>query len=281
MLDVAKILIEREIEKGERIGTATELNGIWDERIANLLLQYAKSSELNPKSMSSLLSILFSHDNMEARSFASSLVPIPPPAGDPERARAVAAAQTLMLDTKDVGWSIVWPAMQVDEDFGKEVILGICTDYESMGLRLNEDQLADLYVWLTRRFESPIHPSGRAHWVGSLEHIDMWRNAIIQLLIHRGSIRACEAVKRLQRELPELDWLKWVYVDAQAQTRRATWVPARPQDIMKLAADRELRLVQSGDQLIQVLVESLERFQGYATRRDTRGPISLGQCFKV
>ena len=84
VLDKAKILIEKEIEKGERIGTATELNGVWDERIANILLQYAKSSEIKPKSMGSLLSILFSHDNLEARLFASSLIPIPPPAGDPE-----------------------------------------------------------------------------------------------------------------------------------------------------------------------------------------------------
>jgi hypothetical protein len=211
--------------------------------------------------MGSLLSVLFSHDNVEAQSFAFSLIPIPLPAGDPERARAVAVAQTLMLDTKDVGWAIVWPAIQVDEDFGKAVILGVCPDYESMGLRLNEDQLADLYVWLTRHFETPIHRSGEAHWVGSLEYIDMWRNAIIQLLIRRGSVRACEAIKKLQQELPELDWLKWVQVDAETEFRRATWVPAQPQDIVKLAADRELRLVQSGDQLIQVLVESLERFQ--------------------
>ena len=261
VLDVAKISIEKEVEKGERIGTATEVNGIWDERIANLLLQYAKRSETKPKSMSSLLSILFSHDNSEAQSFASSLVPTPPPVRDPERAQAVAAAQTLMLDTKDVGWSVVWPAMQADEDFGKQVILGISNDYDSMGFRLNEDQLADLYVWLTRHFEVPEHNSGEAYWAGPLEHIEMWRNAIIQLLTNRGSFRACEAIKKLQRELPELDWLKWVQVDAQAQTRRATWVPARPQDIIKLAADRELRLVQSGDQLMQVLVESLERFQ--------------------
>lgn len=50
-------------------------------------------------------------------------------------------------------------------------------------------------------------------------------------------------------------------MDAEAEARRATWVPTRPQDIVKLAADREMRLVQSGDQLMQVLVESLERFQ--------------------
>lgn len=261
VLEAAKILLDKEIEKGETIGTATELNGIWDDEITKLLLGYAKARATKPKSMSSLLSVLFSHDNMDAQSFASSLIPIPPPAGDPARALAVAAAQTLMFDTKDVGWPIVWPAMQVDEDFGRQVLLSIGRDYESIGLRLNEDQLADLYVWLTRHFQPPSHTIGEAHLVGPIDHIDMWRNAIIQLLTHRGSFRACEAIKRLQRELPELDWLKSVQVDAEAEARRATWVPARPQDIVKLAADRELRLVQSGDQLIQVLVESLERFQ--------------------
>jgi predicted NACHT family NTPase len=262
VLDVAKALIEKEIEKGERIGTAIELNGIWDEQIANLLLWYAKSSEVKPKSMGSLLSLLFAHDNLEAQSFASSLIPIPPPEGDPERAKAVVAAQTLMLDTKDVGWGIVWPAVQADEDFGKQVILGICNDYDSMGFRLNEDQLADLYVWLTRHFEAlPKDNSDEMRLVGPPVHIDMWENAIVQLLTHRGSFRACEAIKRIQRELPELGWLKWVQVDAEAEARRVTWVPAQPQDIVKLAVDHEMRLVQSGDQLLQVLVESLERFQ--------------------
>ena len=121
--------------------------------------------------------------------------------------------------------------------------------------------LADLYIWLTRHFESPNHSAGTAHWVGPLEYVDLWRNAIIQLLTHRGSACACEAVKRFQRELPDLDWLKWVLMDAQVQTRRATWVPPRPQEIIKLTVDRDLRLVQSGDQLMQVLIESLDRLQ--------------------
>lgn len=261
VLDTAKILIENKIGKGETIGIAKELNPIWDDQIANLLLQYAQNSTTTPKSMGSLLGVLFSHDNLEAQSFAFSLVPTPLPASDPERARAIVAAQTLMKETKDAGWSIVWPAMQADEDFGKQVILGVCSDYGSIGLRLNEDQLADLYVWLTKRFESPKHSSGEAHWVGPHEHIDMWRNAIIQLLTHRGSVRACEAVTRLRRELPESDWLKWVQVEAETETRRATWAPASPQDIVKLAADQDLRLVQSGDQLLRVLVQSLDRFQ--------------------
>ena len=281
VLDTAKVLIEREIKKGERIGVAIDLNAVWDEQIAILLLQYAKRSNLKPQSLSSLLSILFSHDNVEAHSLASSLVTTPPPAKEPERSLALAAATTLMLDTRDVGWSIVWPAIQADEEFGKQVVLGINRDYETMGLRLNEGRLADLYIWLTRHFESPKHSAGQAHWVGPLEYVDLWRNAIIQLLIHRGNIRACEAIKRLQQELPDLDWLKWVLVDAQAQTRRATWVPPQPQEVIKLAADRGLRLIQSGDQLMQVLVESLERFQAMLQGETQRWLRLFGQFLPV
>jgi hypothetical protein len=198
---------------------------------------------------------------VEAHSFASLLVPTPPPAREPEISLAVAAATTLMLDTKDAGWSIVWPAIQADEDSRKQVVQGINHDYATIGPRLTEDQLADIYIWLTRHFESPQHSAGEAHWAGPLEYVDFWRNAIIGLLTHRGTIHACDATNKLQQELPEQDWLKWVLVDAKAQARRATWLPPQSQEIIKLAADRELRLVQSGDQLMQVLVEALERFQ--------------------
>ncbi|THJ23992.1 MAG: hypothetical protein CAF45_006670 [Nitrospira sp. CG24E] len=72
VLAAVKVLMEKELEKGEPIGTATELNGIWDDEITKLLLGYAKASATKPKSIVSLLSILFSHDNLEAQSFASS-----------------------------------------------------------------------------------------------------------------------------------------------------------------------------------------------------------------
>lgn len=261
LLEVAKVLIDKEITTGERISTATELNAIWDNQIAEFLLQYAKSNETKPKSMGSLLSVLFAHDNAEARSFAESLLSLPPPQTNPERARAIIAAQTLILDTHDAGWETVWSTIQQDKEFGKQVILGVCNNYSAIGLRLNEDQLADLYAWLRRHFETPEHSGGDAYKCEPLDYVDMWRNAIIQLLIHRGSFSACAAIRKLQQELPELDWLKSVQADAEAEARRVTWVPASPQDILKLAADRELRLVQSGDQLLQVLVESLERFQ--------------------
>ena len=261
VLEVAVVLIDKEIKSGKRINNATELNAIWDDEIANLLLRYVKDSATSPESLGTLLSVLLAHNNAEARSYSESLLLMPPQLTDPGKERAIICAQTLILDTHDAGWTTVWPAIQQDEELGKQVILGIGNDYASIGPRLKEDQLADLYVFLRRHFEIPQHPIGRAYSCGPLDYIDLWQNAIIQDLIHRGSVSACAAIKKIQQVFPELDWLKSVQADAEAETRRATWIPARPQDIVKLAVDRDLRLVQSGDQLLQVLVESLERFQ--------------------
>jgi hypothetical protein len=52
-----------------------------------------------------------------------------------------------------------------------------------------------------------------------------------------------------------------VLLQAQDMVRRKTWTPPQPQDILKIAADRQARLVNSGDELVQVLVDSLRRLE--------------------
>ncbi|MGH7233514.1 MAG: hypothetical protein ACREJU_19450, partial [Nitrospiraceae bacterium] len=164
LLNCLSILIDAENQKYERIYVAKTINSCWDDRIADLLLTKAKDNSIKPGCMHSLLSILMAHDSSEARMFAESLIVIPVPLDESTRAKAIVAAQVLLSDTHDAGWTIVWPAIQNDLQFGKEVIQGVARDHPSIGMRLTEDQLADLYVWLYRHFPSPNHPSGEAHW---------------------------------------------------------------------------------------------------------------------
>jgi hypothetical protein len=88
-----------------------------------------------------------------------------------------------------------------------------------------------------------------------------FRDGILAYLKSRGTNKGCEAIQRIARELPELDWLSWTLAEARAFTRQRTWVPPKPKDIIKLAGDSETRLVQGGDQLLEVLTESLERLE--------------------
>jgi hypothetical protein len=69
------------------------------------------------------------------------------------------------------------------------------------------------------------------------------------------------AIKRIMQELPELTWMKWTLLDAEEQMRRQTWTPLKPSAIIQLARNEDLRLVQSGSQLLDVLIESLKRLE--------------------
>ncbi|RZN16273.1 MAG: hypothetical protein EF812_00305 [Methanosarcinales archaeon] len=58
-----------------------------------------------------------------------------------------------------------------------------------------------------------------------------------------------------------MDWLKWTLWKAQNNTRRCTWMPPHPEDILEMAGDSQKCLVRSGDQLLDVLIESLKRLE--------------------
>jgi hypothetical protein len=63
------------------------------------------------------------------------------------------------------------------------------------------------------------------------------------------------------KELPNLQWLKWTLVNARAIVRQKTRVPPDSESILKLAKSAELRLVQDGEQLLDVVIESLNRLE--------------------
>src|SRR5207244_12316988 len=73
--------------------------------------------------------------------------------------------------------------------------------------------------------------------------------------------RACRVSRRLEREFPELDWIKAVRARAEENQRRQSWVPPSPSELIALEARPELRFVESGEQLLRVIRESLERAQ--------------------
>lgn len=259
------VLIDKENEEHNHISIINKMKYCWDRRLADALLIKAKDEKLKPKCMGCLLGELLDNNFLDASTYAVSLISLPPPSSGEERARAIVAAYTLINRAEDAGWSIVWPAIQQDTEFGREVITAVAhgESYRaSIGQKLTEDQLADLYIWLVKQFpyeEDPNHDD--AYWVGPRESVTMWRDSVLNHLKHRGTQNSIEAIQWLARELPELDWLKWTLFEARNITRRSTWIPPRPADILKLTNNQKGRLVQNGDQLLNVLIESLKRLE--------------------
>jgi hypothetical protein len=135
-------------------------------------------------------------------------------------------------------------------------------------LGLEEDQLADLFEWLAREF--PYNEDEGVFAPGTRDGIASFRDSILNRLKQKGTQEACNAIQRIIKKLPELDWLKWTLFEAQIIFRQKTWRELRPSDIIALSSDKQAQLIQNGDQLLEILIGSIERLeqrlQGHTAR---------------
>lgn len=253
------ILIERENQEGS-ISIHHTLEKCWNQRWASAIFNKVKNHQLKPENLGNLLEALISHNFDEAKTFAESLISLPIPEDGEERAKVLAAATALMRYAKDAGWSVVWTAIQQDPEFGRELIESVSYSFEytdSLEQRLKEEYIADLYIFLVQEY-SPIEKSQQddsqaeeltgieAYIIRPKDAVTTWRNNIPQRLKNRGTPEACEAIRRIMRELPDQkDKLERFLLEAEALTLRNTWISPQPSIIIELAKSSYSKEVQS------------------------------------
>lgn len=236
----------------------------WDDRLAVALTQKAKDENLGLASLECLLRTLLQHQVNEAREFALSLVELPL-VEEQAIMRALIAAKLLLRYADDAGWPVIWSVMQSNEDYGMKLVAKFAQSFSGwVPPQLTEEQLSDLYIWFVLHYppsQYPIHSD--ASFVGFVDGIALWGNTLIDNLSNRGTFEACKAIQKIADELPELDQftLRWRLLRVQELARRNTWKPIQPKELLKIVSDNQLRLVQSGEQLLEVVIESLKRLQ--------------------
>jgi len=247
------ILIDQENQENGLISINRAVKNCWDERLTSEMLSKVQDKQLKPENVGCLLEDLLIHKVEQAKAFAESLIPLPPPTEGEERARAITAACALMKYAEDAGWSVVWPAIQQDSAFGREIIEAVSSFLEytgSLEKQLKEEYLADLYIFIVRQYphsENNDQNNSQAEELGSIkfyrgtrDRVSIWRDYIPQRIKERSTPQACEALRRIISELPELkDKLKWMLLEAEALARRQTWVPLQPEKIIQLVTDRQ------------------------------------------
>ncbi|QIN84410.1 hypothetical protein GBA63_18515 [Rubrobacter tropicus] len=271
VIDTALFLIDKENEEQGFLSVTRDLEKCWDDRLAHALLRKAQDERLKPSCLSSLLNDLLDYGLDEAEAFAESLVVSG--AGNEEegaRARAVVAAGALIFHAADAGWSVVWPALQRDEGFADELVDAIASTAHHSNRpqkRLSESEAADLYIWLMDRYPPSEYfmkyrDDGHLTAIGLKESIAMWRDDIPGNLRGRGTFEACRQIERIMEALPALlETLRWTLYQARAEARLKTWTAPDPTGVRKLTAERTARLVRNGDQLLDVVIESLGRLE--------------------
>lgn len=262
------ILIDKENKEHDHVFIVRKIESCMNDQLAEILLNKIRDEKLKPKCFGDILEILLKYKYSPAKAYSESLLQnIHLPAQFEEREKLVITAQMLVNVSDDGGWSVIWPLLQSDIEFGKEIVSYVAHDSAwhsaHIGKKLTEDQLADLYLWLVKEY--PVEEDSKSdgfHSVGPRESVARWRDGVLNQLKDRGTYRACEAIKRIIQALPKFKkWLNLQLLDAQNIARQHTWMPPEPEDILRLTKTQQSRFVQNGEQLLDVLIESLSRLE--------------------
>jgi predicted NACHT family NTPase len=253
------------------------LEECWDSQMTNFWIHQVGRTELTSRTRGLILRLLLVHGVAAGREMAESMLSMP--LGNESRELAISAAVALCEETDDAGWTVVWPAFQTDSEFGAQVIAHLAWNEHSSGAvlqRLPVHAVADLFLWLAKRYphSEDVRPVG-VHQVSARESIGDWRDSLVGHLVRRGTWESCEAVERIAGELPQLEWLKWNVLEAREVTRHRTWTPIPIAELRAILHSPVRRIIQSAEQLLDVIIESLDRLEERLQQAEPPAAIDL------
>ncbi len=234
----------------------------WDNQLEEALLGKARERTLDFTCLRDVLTFVVIHDPAAASTIAETLFQEAYTRGDYEQATLVAGM--LIAHTPGASWEYIWPLLAHNDAFGRELLLRLQHTEaleHTLVQRLKPDQIADLFLRAVELFPPADDPPPPSGFVSDRQLLSIWRSQLITFLQQRGTSEGCEALRTISLAHPEMEWIRWVLVDAERLMRRRTWPGFKPEAILAMAHDKERRLVQNGEQLLAVVMESLVRLQ--------------------
>lgn len=260
--------------KLESLPGVLQLDGVVTrEETRQELLRLAGHELLDHKVLGELLSWLVERGVAGAVSLAKSLLGREAPLDEAGRIRAFASARAL-FSAPDVGWNAIWESVVSEPGWGdsllREIVPFDARENPVLGERIGFRELGEVVEHLMDRFppeDDPEHED--VHTPTKDEYVRQWRNALMQTLIAAGTEDAVTALRRMRDRWPQRTWLARVVAEAEANHARATWSPIPPRHLLQLREDAQRRSVRTGVELLEVLSESLRRFEKKLRETDT------------
>lgn len=245
----------------------------WDSRFTVAALGLLREGGLKSGSVEAMLTFLGPIAPAEAAACARELLSPEFVADQKLHDQTVCVLSSCVGAMPAATWDFAWPVIEADSGLAVSVLLRTSDrhdhDRKKSLLTLTERQLADLYLKLHGLFPPETDPPRQkgVSIVTPRDAIVHFRSDVVNGLESRGTNEACNELVRLANALPkERVWLRWRLYNARMIKRRLGWNPPLPDAFLMLAKRAEGRLVRDADDLLDVVMESLERFQKELTR---------------
>ena len=242
-----------------------KLRGLIDEPLGNVLLARCRREDFSIEALRELLMALLEAEHDATRQFCVAWLCAPSALSSENRARTAAVAAAVLECMPDPMLSNWWPNILRDEELAKEILSKFADrHFHSAGvlaLRVSEREAADLYVWVLEKYPKADDPGkSETCFVRQYDAVVEFRDGLLRALAERGSTAAVREIERLSKLLPNDSSLKWAKIRARNTMLAATWQPPAVSDLISLCRDADRRIVETGDQLLEVVIESLGRW---------------------
>ena len=236
-----QLQIDAQNHDGQILSVHKKIKWCWDDRLCNAVLDKVKETHIIPNFFLELLGVLIQQNYNPSIEYAKSLLQTPIPFDDISRERARKAAIALLSLTEDACWDVVWPVINSDSQFGKELMLEAGHDLRrgavDFAQRLNENNIADIYIWIVKQFpfsEDPQHDG--AYSPGGRDNVARLRDDLLRIMENLGTPASVREIERISVEFVELTWIRSVLVDARKNMLRNTWAPLEPGQFLELTS---------------------------------------------
>jgi len=162
-------------------------------------------------------------------------------------------------------WYSIWDIIRSDVDFGREIIEATSGIYDDrrvakIGSQLSEEETANLYLWIVNQYPHEEDPELDG-WVSPRHTVTDWRNSLLNQLAECGTPEALTQIERIAQTYPDLYQLKRLRKYLTEHLYKNSWHPPQISDLLTLVSSEEKRFVQTDSQLLDLVIESLERLQ--------------------
>ncbi|KKU13229.1 MAG: hypothetical protein UX21_C0051G0007, partial [Microgenomates group bacterium GW2011_GWC2_45_8] len=260
------VLIDNEAQRYNGLLINDLLEDCLDERMSKFLLDKAQQQGFSPKAASEIIRFLLHHNDKATKEYVKSKIQVPLPTGEQEKAEIISSAASLLQNAVREDWEFLWDLILKDNEFGRALVFR-AHDSPLRGSSVLQDisefQLADLFIWLTKEFppEEYKHPEGGGTVTPQIS-IGDWRDAVIRGLMEKGTAETCRQVERVANALPQYKWIKqYTLIEARRITTQKSWQPPEVNNLFKLVENHDLRLINSPDELMDSVLDSIARFQ--------------------
>jgi hypothetical protein len=265
--------LDAEDRTEQGISCERKLEGCWNNDLKHAVYEktVAARSYWRSKSFEHVTCVLLSHGYAPMRRVCVGQVQSVTDGTCDNHEHAQISAAGLISHSEDAAWSTIWPAVQANRTFGRNLLMSIAHGLHhnagEFASKLSDLQLAELFIWLVREFPySEDRDHDGVHRPDEDDSVRELRNRIVSVLEARGTVDAVAGLQTASKALPHLDWLASVVVEARKNTLRRTWIPLEPNELLALAARPTSALVRNADELQSLVLDALtlleKRLQG-------------------